>query len=679
MAEIQQLTEWEFFRGATNKKETINYLDLSKQWQSITVPHTWNDQDVQEGGAGMLSMLNPKKARGYIRAPHWYRTVLNIPKEYEKNRLFVRFGAVGSVAEVYFNGTVLGQHRGAFSAFCYEITDHAKYGKPNILAIKADNTFQKDIPPLSGDFPVMGGMYRPVHLIIKEEICISPLDYASSGIYIAQTRVSKEQAHLDIKTIVNSTNNLSKTVKLTLKILDQEKQEILVKDQAFTIENSGDSAIEMDATIENPHLWNGRKNPYLYQVVVQLYVDNTLLDEERQQLGLRYYRIDPETGFYLNGVSYPMYGVSRHQDRFDVGWALTEKHQQEDMDLIYEMGARGVRLAHYQHSDYFYSQCDQKGIMVWAEIALVNRVKFNRKFWDVTRTMLIELIKQNYNHPSIMMWGLCNELGIFQLRDPSPVVAKLQQVAKQEDPTRNTTLATVMVAKFRKKLNNVSDIFACNIYPGWYKGKATDIYEEMDAWNKCGNERGLGISEYGAGGSIYQHEEFPKKIAPVGKWHPEEYQSLVHEATFQAITETPYVWGSFVWNMFDFSSHIRNEGDHPGRNDKGLVTFDRKVRKDAYFFYQANLSEEPMVHITSKRFTRRGSPELAVKVYSNCDEIQLHLNGQDLGLMEKGKMNIFRYPKITLKANKNQIKVIGRKNSVKIEDNCEWSYIEWQT
>ncbi len=234
-----------------------------------------------------------------------------------------------------------------------------------------------------------------------------------------------------------------------------------------------------------------------------------------------------------------------------------------------------------------------------------------------------------------------------------------------------------MVAKFRKKLNNISDLFACNIYPGWYKGPATNMYKEMEDWNKSGKNRGLGISEYGAGGSIYQHEESPQKVRPSGKWHPEEYQSLVHETTFQAITETSYVWGSFVWNMFDFSSHIRNEGDHPGRNDKGLVTFDRKVRKDAYFFYQANLSEVPMVHITSKRFTRRGTAEVSVKVYSNCDEVRLHLNGKDLGLMEKGKMNVFRYPKIKLIVNQNEIKVIGRKEAVQLEDNCEWSYTEW--
>ncbi|MHA1745759.1 MAG: glycoside hydrolase family 2 TIM barrel-domain containing protein [Promethearchaeota archaeon] len=678
MTEKHQLTEWEFFRGDTNKKEVIDYQDMSKQWQLVTVPHTWNDQDVQEGGDGMLSMLNPKKARAYVRAPHWYRTVLEFPKNYKNKRLFIQFEAVGSVADVYVNKKFVGQHRGAFAAFCFEITAYVNIEKPNIIAVKADNTHQKDIAPLSGDFPVMGGIYRPVHLIIKDKTCISPLDYASSGVYISQTQVSKEKAQFEIKTLVNSTEPLPKTLNLNLQVLDHESKEILLKKQVFTMDNEGDAIVNLEGTIENPHLWHGRKDPYLYMVKTQLYDEETLLDEVIQPLGLRYYHVDPKTGFYLNGESYPMYGVSRHQDRFDVGWALTEEHQKEDMDLIYEMGARGVRLAHYQHSDYFYSLCDQKGILVWAEISLVNQVKFTKAFWHSTKSMLLELIKQNYNHSSIMMWGLCNELGLFQLRDPSPVVKKLQQVAKQEDPTRNTTLATVMVGKFRKKLNNVSDLLACNIYPGWYKGPATNMYKEMGDWNKCGKERGLGISEYGAGGSIYHHEESPQKVRPSGKWHPEEYQSLVHETTFQAITETPYVWGSFVWNMFDFSSHIRNEGDHPGRNDKGLVTFDRKVRKDAYFFYQANLSEVPMVHITSKRFTRRGTADVSVKVYSNCDEVRLHLNGEDLGLMEEGKMNVFRYPKIKLKANQNQIKVIGQKEAVQVEDSCEWSYIEWQ-
>jgi len=669
--------KWRFNQGDVENAFQADFND--DKWEEISLPHTWNAFDVQSGGGTRREIYQSTKA-AYLRGVGWYRTVLKIPSKEDK-RYFVFFEAAGSVAHVYLNGTYLGQHLGAFSAFCYEITPHVKFGEDNLLAVKVDNSWREDLPPLGGDFPVMGGLYRQAHLIEKERTCITPLDHASPGIYLKQVNVTDELAEVEVTTkISNMDKNLSS---LTIKtsILAANGAEVKVLENEVKARFNQTTDIVQNLTIEKPHLWNGRVDPYLYEIRVELCDGETLLDVGIQPLGLRYYHIDPKKGFFLNGKSYKIKGVCRHQDRFNKGWALSQEDQDEDLSLMIEMGVNGVRLAHYQHSDYFHSICDKNGILVWAELAIVNKVNFEEPFLENSKSMLTDLIRQNYNHPSIFTWSLANEIGLFQRKSPVPVMEKLNDLAHEEDLTRPTILAAISVALFRKDLHNLTDIIGWNHYAGWYyfQKKPSALGKHMKRFNKVGNYRGLCMSEYGAGASIHHHVQnmtHEDKVKTTGNFHPEEKQNLVHEANYKEIKAASFVWGSFLWNMFDFAVAGRNEGDTPGRNDKGLVTYDRKVKKDAYFFYKANWTEEPMVYITSRRHLERVDPSTEIKVYSNCNEVELKVNGKPIGTMTKEELCIFRWLNYELSEGENNIEVVGIRDSNKTTDSCVWKLIK---
>ncbi len=667
-----ELKNWKFIKEEVENGGSVKLNDA--EWQEVSVPHTWNSHDVQSGGGKMLGS-GKKKGYGYYRGTGWYRTIISVPEDVKNKRIFVKFEAIGDISEVYCNGTLVGKHEGAFAAICYEITRLIKPGEENLIAVMANNAPHGHIPPMGGDFPIMGGIYRPAYILVKNPTCISPVVYASPGVYLSQTEVTDEKATVDVKVKIDNNLEGNDEIQVKLSVTDTDNKIIHSSEDSFSASPTKISDYTSRFTLNNPHLWNGLIDPYMYSVTVQLFRENELLDESTHPLGLRYFHIDPQKGFFLNGKSYPIYGVARHQDRKDKGWALSKKDQEEDCQLILEMGARGVRLSHYQHNDYFYHLCDKAGLLVWAEISLVNKVQFDQIFWKNASIQLIELIQQSYNHPSIFCWGLGNELGVFQLKDPSPVVKKLHDLAKKEDPTRYTAYAAIMLGKIRKKLNNSTDILGTNLYPGWYGKKAEDMGKIIKDWQKNGKNRGIGVSEYGAGASISQHEwplgEWGFRKA-FGKWHPEERQTHVHEITFRHLYEAPFVWGTFVWNMFDFAVGGRDEGDTPGRNDKGLVTYDRKVRKDAYFFYQANLTEKPMIYLTSRRWINRIEPEVHVKAYSNCGKVELTINGKVIGAMNKNPMNVFTMDGIVLKSGENLIEVSTTSNGQVIKDSCTW-------
>ncbi len=666
------LKEWFFFKGDVKSGE-IKALNAISNWKLVEIPHTWNNIDALNGGAKRFALSKEKRA-GYYRGCGLYKTTFTLPDKYRDKRIFIRFEAVGTVADVFLNGQHIGHHKGGFSAFCIQLPSNLiQYDEENLIVVRASNAPRKDLPPLSGDFPVMGGIYRPVYLMVKNQICISPIDYASSGIYITQNSVTKEKAEISVKVVVLS-NNKRDNISIDIEVLENSKA-ILEEIHRVELKEKAQNSFNCDLTISNPHLWDGLRDPYLYTLRVTVYAKGEFADQVDQFIGFRFIEIHPKKGFFLNGSSYPVYGVCRHQDRVEKGWAITKEEQEEDLQLIKEMGARGVRLAHYQHSDYFYHLCDTRGLLVWAEIALVNKVSFSQAFLDNTSNMLIELIRQNYNHPSIFTWGLCNELGIFQFRNPAPVVRKLNYLAKKEDPIRPTTLAIIPQAKFRGKLHHISDIVGINVYPGWYYKKPDDIKDMIEEWNDVRKGQGIAISEYGAGASILHHEENPRikgTFRSAGSdWHPEEKQNIIHETTFKHIYHTPNIWGSFVWNMFDFAVPARNEGDTVGRNDKGLVTYDRQVKKDAYYFYKVNLNPEPMIYITSRRFVNRTSSRINVKAYSNGSIVHLSLNGNYMGKMEYEGMNVHRST-LNLTPGKNSIYVKTEINGEEISDQCEW-------
>lgn len=669
--------EWMFKIG--EHQEAINSEFSVETWEKVTLPHCFNATDIQPGKKKskyktILAFMGREKNPGYYRGPTYYHKRFIMSEESKNKRIFIKFGAVSTLADVYVNGKHLTTHYNAFAAFTVEITEVIKApGLENIIVIKADNTKFKNIPPLSGDFPIMGGIYRNVELLIKEKTCISPLDYGSEGVYITQTDVTLLKAQLDYKIVISSTESTQSHLIIESMLLDQEGVTV-AEIRKDILNKKSENFIDMTLTVDKPHLWHGREDPYLYTSVTRVLQDGKELDCIKIPIGLRYYRFDPEEGFFLNDKPYFIYGVAKHQDKKEKGWALTKEDLELDHQLIYDTGARGLRLSHYQHPQYIYNLCDKSGILIWTEIPIVNAVRFNKEFLQHASTALIELIRQNYNHPSVILWGIFNELGFFQLRDASKVIEKLNKLAHQEDPIRPTTSAAIGQAYFRRKLHRITDTLAINVYPGWYYGKPEDVMKYMKRFNNLRKKGGIGVSEYGAGGAITQHDQsnLKENITAYGKPHPEEYQSYVHENIYPIMRKTSYIWGTFIWNMFDFAVPFRDEGDTPSLNDKGLVTYDRKTKKDVYYYYQSQWSDIPFIHLNSKRHTIRLENITPIRVYSNQERIFLWVNNQFLGDIPKVGSGCFQIKNINLNHGENQIRIANAKENPNIEDQCCW-------
>ncbi len=654
------LSGWRFVKGAPAGAISAD----CSTWQTVEIPHTWNAVDAADGGGH-----EPPGDPGYYRGPAWYAKSFITSPAWQGQRVFLRFEGVSSRAEVYLNGKTLGEHKGPATAFVFEITGGLKSGAPNDLRVLADNTLRSDIPPLSGDFPVFGGIYRPVTVITKPSTCISPLDHASSGVRVFQREVSRDKAAIEIVTAIDHGAAGETSVDVEVNLLDKGMVVAGTVSRNVKLKTQSSSEVSSRLTVLKPHLWNGRKDPHLYQLEVRVLEQGRIIDECRQPVGLRFYKTDPERGFFLNGEPYMLRGVCRHQDRAGKGWAVSAADLKEDLDLIMEMGARAVRLAHYPHAEEFYRLCDEAGLLVWTEIPVVDKISEDPGFAPNAKQQLTEMIRQLGNHPSIFAWGLSNELFHRPTPDGIPLIKVLEQLAKQEDSTRPTTIA---VNKQREDLCNITDLVGFNGYPGWYGGGPSGMKKWLADYQKLGRDRGIGVSEYGAGASIRQHEQGAKQPSPGGKWHPEEWQAIVHEENWRCIREAEYCWGSFIWNMFDFASEWRDEGDAPGMNDKGLVTYDRKTRKDAFYFYKANWSGEPVLHLTSKRHTERKEAVTPIKVYSTASEVVLWVNGMKIGAAKTDDLHIARWESVTLKPGVNRVEVRASIPGGTLTDQAEW-------
>ena len=622
----------------------------------VDLPHTWNAQDALSG------KIDYKRGIGN------YEKNLFIRPEWKGKRLFIRFEGVNNIADVFINRRHIGEHRGGYGAFIFEITGKVEYGKENSILVRVNNGEQLDIMPLVGDFNFYGGIYRDVHLLITDETCISPLDYASPGVRLIQDSVSHRYAK--VRAIVDLSNGSSgnQEVELNVRLLDGQR---VVKEGTKNVNLSGNEVMQQELTfeIDQPHLWNGRQDPFLYQAEVTLFRNGQMVDRVTQPLGLRFYRIDPDKGFFLNGKHLPLQGVCRHQDRSEVGNALRPQHHEEDVALMLEMGVNAVRLAHYPQATYFYDLMDKNGIIVWAEIPFVGPGGYNDKgFVDLPafrangKEQLKELIRQHYNHPSICVWGLFNEL--TELGDnPVEYIKKLNVLAHQEDTTRPTTSASNQMGD----LNFITDAIAWNRYDGWYGGTPADLGKWLDRMHHpkiC-----IAISEYGAGASIYHQQDSLVKTVPTSWWHPENWQTYYHIENWKTISSRPYVWGSFVWNMFDFGAAHRTEGDRPGINDKGLVTFDRKVRKDAFYFYKANWNrEEPMLYLTGKRNTVRTQRLQTITAFTNQAGAELFVNGKSYGKTTPDSYAILEWKNVELQPGENEIKVVSTNKKLPLSD-----------
>lgn len=628
----------------------------------VDLPHTWNAQDALSG--------KPDYKRGIGN----YDKKLFIRSEWKGKRLFLRFEGANCVSNVFINGKQIGEHRGGYGAFIFEITDKVNYGKNNTVLVRVNNGEQLDVMPLVGDFNFYGGIYRDVHLLVTEDICISPLDYASPGVYLFQQHVGEKQAAVLAR--INLSNGTEHPRQATLRLQVKEGDKVVYQaDKKVTVApHTSVQPEEMSFTLLNPRLWNGREDPFMYQTVITLVKDGKEIDKVEQPLGLRYYATDADRGFFLNGKHLPLHGVCRHQEWAEVGNALRPMHHEEDTRLMLEMGVNAIRLAHYPQATYMYDLMDRNGIVTWAEIPFVGPGGYADKgfvdqpsFRKNGKEQLKEMIRQHFNHPSVCFWGLFNELK-ENGDNPLEYIKELNVLAHQEDPTRPTTSASNQGGA----INFITDNIAWNRYDGWYGATPATLASWLDKTHQAHPEIKIAISEYGAGASIYHQQDSLVQTSPGSWWHPENWQTEYHIQNWKIISERPYVWGSFVWNMFDFGAAHRTEGDRPGINDKGLVTHDRKVKKDAFYFYKANWNPEPMVYIAGRRSVNRVKPVTEVQIFSNCAEVTLKVNGQIIKKMQPDGVKVCIFKDIRLKKGENNIEVSAKNGKRVITDACCW-------
>jgi beta-galactosidase len=645
---------WRFIRQDVDGAESFSFDDSS--WTIVKLPHTWNNLDGLDG---------------YIfRGIGWYRRHYMVPANWAGRKLFIKFDGACFSTDLYVNGTFVGEHRGAFAAFVWDLSPYLTVGGDNVLAVKVNNALDTDGIPLSGDFNMDGGLYRHVNLVVTDPLHISLTDYASPGVYLQQTNVSAASADLQVTTKVQNDNLASRQATIVANIFDGAGKFMHALTSNVMLEAGAGVDVVQNTTLATPHLWNGRSDPYLYRVSVQVTDSNSgaVVDHVEQPLGFRYYRVDPSNGFFLNGQYLNLHGVSFHQDRQGKGWAISDADQAEDVSLIMEIGATFVRLSHYQHPPKTYDLLDVSGLVAWSEIPLIDNVTDTSAFLDNAKEQLREMIRQNYNHPAVLFWGMFNE--IPDNAAARQMVSELVQLAHQEDPTRPTTAASNLGNN--ASVNYLPDLIGFNQYFGWYYDTLNDLGPWADSIHSDHPNQSIGLSEFGAGASIVQHQDNPPPPDPGGHWHPEEYQDRFHEASWKQLKTRPFIWCKSVWNMFDFASYIRNEGDSPGLNDKGLVTRDRQTRKDAFYWYKANWMSEPVLYVTSRRYIDRPSNTVDVKVYSNLDAVQLSVNGTIIGTQTSSD-HIFLWTGVQLASGASTVAVTATKGGSTYADEVTWN------
>ncbi len=620
-AQINQ--NWYFTKAAQD--------DIPKNpsgWEKINLPHTWNAYDGQDGGSD------------YDRGEYWYFKETDIPCICSDKLYYIEFGGAASSCKLYINGRYVCCHLGGYSKFRADITSYLSVGK-NIISLLVSNKPEAYIYPQMADFTFFGGVHRGVKLIEVDKTHFD-LDYFGGDGIAAYSFVHDDGgAQLHIKGFLSGAEE-GDTVKYML--FDREGASVF---EIFCGADDPKTQIELDYI--KP--WQGVKNPYLYKISGEIIRNNEVLDRVCIPHGFRSFYVDSEKGFFLNGESMPLRGVSRHGDKLGRGIALTYEDHKRDAELISECGANTVRLAHYQHDEDFYDLCDSCGFVVWAEIPFISKMNEDRGAHENAKNQLRELICQNFNHPSICFWGISNEITIGG-NTPSLVknLRELNDIVHEMDKTRISTMAQVSMLPMDDEQNLLTDVLAYNHYFGWYSGKLSDNEEWLDAFHKKYPERGLGLSEYGCEGIIKYHTKDPH----AGDYS-EEYQALYHEHMLRVISERDWIWGSYVWNMFDFGCDARDEGGVRGRNNKGLVTYDRAVKKDSFYICKAYWSEKPFVHICSKRYFARSGDSTGIKVYSNCDSITLTVNGEKLKT-QSGKY-VYEFTDIPLRYGENTIAV----------------------
>jgi beta-galactosidase len=690
------------FRQAEGLRDVQSGAFDDSQWTAIRLPHTWN----RIGNEGTVRSPLSNSVQGV----GWYRLRFRAPPSSGAKHYFLEFDGVGAIADVWLNGHYLGKHAGAFSRFRFDATAAIDPSAENLLVVKADNSrpqpgsTTENVIPLSGDFFVFGGIYRGVTLIVTDEVHLDMLDYGGPGVYARPVTVDANSAAVRVAVKLVNDGPKPRTVMVETCIqaaATDSAPEVVAASVSTRLSLPPAQPAMMENTLQvaRPRLWQGTKDPYLYKVVVTVRSSQGLvLDRVIQPLGLRTLKFDSENGFFLNGEPLFLKGASMHQDRPVRGWAISRADQAQDFDLLRDMGANAVRLAHYQHDQYSYELADALGLIVWAEIPLVNKVSFdgspaNPELAANARQQLTELIHQNYNHPSIAVWSIANEIDLTATQTkgwsiPAALLESLHLLAKKEDPSRFTTLADccevgnapqtgaeIAASALRDTIVGMTDTVGYNRYFGWYTGKLGDFGAMLDEAHRRHPQLPMAVSEYGAGAALTQHTDDAAggPINPHGRPHPEELQNLYHEASWSALRTRGYLWAAFIWNMFDFSSDSRNEGDLTDVNEKGLVSYDRLTRKDAFYFYRANWNSRPTLHLVGRRYIDRAYAVLDVKAYSNAGQARLWVNDRDQG-MTPCVGGICSWRSVHLSTGTNVLRTTADIGDTVLQDSMQWTF-----
>lgn len=616
MRSTRVLPDWQFTRDDPDATDDA-------AWESVTLPHAWNTSP------------DGVPAAADDRGPGWYRRDIEMSGRGHGRRVYLRVAAGGTVTDVSCNGIEIGGHRGGYSAFVVELTDALDHHGRGDVVVRVDNSPTDDVYPLMGDHTIFGGLYRGVELMTVDPVHFVIPETGGPGVVARLVGIDERTATVEVTVEVANRTDRPVTPDIHVAVADADDIVVATAVTAVAVEPESVATARTEVLITDPRRWDGRDDPYCYTATASIdgiepgdagdSEDAVSVDEIAVAIGLREIRIDPDDGFFLNGRPYPLRGVSRHHDVNGTP-AVTDEEIHRDFDLIDEMGANAVRLAHYQHGDAVLTECDRRGIVVWAEVPVNSLVSTADPLGNAA-LQLRELIAQQRHHPSIVCWGVQNETAIGDAtNDPRPTIADLAALVAELDPDRPSAQAQVTIVSPEDPVNALCDLNAVNLYHGWYMDEAVNVGAALDAYRAAYPEVPLGLSEYGADATTTYHS-----ADPTPGDYTEEYQAIFHEIYLRQIDERPWLWATFVWNMFDFASVIRNEGGTRGFNMKGLVTRERGTRKDAFFWYKVNWSRAPMVHICSKRFVRRTGDVLPVKVYSNEPSVSLTVNGLDAG------------------------------------------------
>ncbi|WP_237392517.1 glycoside hydrolase family 2 TIM barrel-domain containing protein [Aurantiacibacter rhizosphaerae] len=679
----------------------------ASEWETVSVPHTWNRVGyyLSDPETHINTPENIEKTQGV----GYYFTRFEAPELSDGERVFLEFDAVSRTAEVWLNGQYLGGHRNPFGRFRLDATDLIRPGAANELYVKADNTqpaegnSTADVLPMTGDFFVRGGIYRPVTLVVTEPVHFDMLDHGGPGVYAATTSLSDNAAEIALNGRVTNSSASQAPVTVVASLRDASGAQLASWQDDVVIPAGETLEVEGALKVTSPRLWDGLNDPYLHTLSFELRAaDGTVLDTVDQSFGIRQMELDPERGFLLNGRPYRLLGAGFHQDTEATDWAVSPEQVDESLRILLDMGANSIRLAHYQHGTPVHDLADRYGIVLWDEIGLVtawtnarDQVEAPEGIVENARQQLRDLVHQNYNHASVAVWGIANEVDFGpgrpdflgrppeEVADPMPLLNNLAALSRELDPRRAVVLANCCEDRGMEDVPVVAeavDAVGANRYFGWYYGQPNQLGAHLDDLRKKHPDIPVSVSEYGAGGAPNMHTDDPLggPIDMAGRTQPEEFLTWYHEENWRQMADRDYLWGVWLWNAFDFGTTVRAEGDAQDINTKGIITYDRDIRKDAFYFYRANWSDEPTVHVQGRRYVDRAYPVTDVRVNSNAPSTTLIVNGAQLDTKSDCDQNVCVWSDVTLSTGENNIVARGNFDGDPVEDAIVWQVDEEQ-